>query len=124
LETNVYVDRWFAADFDSALSENGSQADPHLTYSRYFISGGNFETIGGLTSPELDELFAAGLAETDPEARVPTYAEISRVLLEESPWVWLYQAYRYQVLSPDVEGFVPNPAGPLASLREVTLASG
>ena len=124
LETNVYVDRWLAADFDSALSENGSQADPHLTYSRYFISGANFENVAGLTSPELDELFAQGLAETDPEARVPIYAEISRILLEESPWVWLYQSYRYQVLSPDVEGFVPNPTDPLASLREVTLASG
>ena len=73
---------------------------------------------------ELDELFAQGLAETDPEARVPIYAEISRILLEESPWVWLYQGYRYQVLSPDVEGFVPHPTGSLASLREVTLASG
>ena len=154
LETNVYVDRWLAADFDSALSENNSNPDPHSTYSRYFISGANFENVGGLnaasmcdaaptssapspTEPpssassvpcprveELDELFAEGLAETDPEARVPIYAEISRILLEESPWVWLYQGYRYQVLSPDVEGFVPHPTGSLASLREVTLASG
>ena len=92
LETNVYVDRWLAADFDSALSENNSNPDPHSTYSRYFISGANFENVGGLTSPELDELFAQGLAETDPEARVPIYAEISRILLEESPWVWLYRA--------------------------------
>ena len=30
LETNVYVDRWLAADFDSALSENNSNPDPHL----------------------------------------------------------------------------------------------
>ena len=154
LETNVYVDRWLAADFDSALSENNSNPDPHSTYSRYFISGANFENVGGLTSAsmcdaaptssapspteppssassvpcprvqELDELFAQGLAETDPEARVPIYAEISRILLEESPWVWLYQGYRYQVLSPDVQGFVPHPTGSLASLREVTLASG
>ena len=124
LETNVYVDRWLEADFDSALSENNSNPDPHLTYSRYFISGANFANVAGLSSPELDELFAEGLAETDPEARVPIYQEISRILLEESPWVWLYQGYRYQVLSPDVEGFVPYPTGSLVSLREVTLASG
>ena len=122
LETNVYVDRWLEADFDSALSENSSNPDPHLTYSRYFISDANFANVGGLTSPELDELFTQGLAETDPEARVPIYQEISRILLEESPWVWLYQGYRYQVLSPDVEGFVPHPTSSLASLRDVTLA--
>ena len=111
LETNVYVDRWLAADFDSALSENNSSADPHLTYSRYFITGANFANVAGLQTPELDELFAQGLAETDPEARVPIYQEISRILLEESPWVWLYRGYRYQVHVPELEGFVPTRPG-------------
>jgi peptide/nickel transport system substrate-binding protein len=124
LETNVYVDRWLAADFDSALSENNSNADPHLTYSRYFITGANFANVAGLQSPELDELFAQGLAETDPEARVPIYQEISRILLEESPWVWLYRGYRYQAHVPELEGFVPHPSGSLSSLRSATLTSG
>ncbi|MGH8928239.1 MAG: ABC transporter substrate-binding protein [Acidimicrobiia bacterium] len=33
LETNVYVDRWLEADFDSALSENGSGPYPHQSYA-------------------------------------------------------------------------------------------
>jgi peptide/nickel transport system substrate-binding protein len=124
LETNVYVDRWLAADFDSALSENNSSPDPALTYSRYFITGANFANVAGLQTPELDELFAQGLAETDPEARVPIYQEISRILLEESPWVWLYRGYRYQAHVPELEGFVPHPTGSLESLRTATLTSG
>ena len=59
LETNVYVDRWLEADFDSALSENGAGPDPHHTYAKYFTSTGNFQNVAGLTSPELDQLFAA-----------------------------------------------------------------
>jgi peptide/nickel transport system substrate-binding protein len=121
LETNVYVDRWLEADFDSALSENGAGPDPHHTYARYFTSAGRFQNVAGLSSPELDELFAEGQATTDPEARVPIYNEISRILLEESPWVWLYQGNRYQVTVPGLDGFVPHPTGSLKSLRDVTL---
>ncbi|MGH9246908.1 MAG: ABC transporter substrate-binding protein [Acidimicrobiales bacterium] len=123
LETNVYVDRWLEADFDSALSENGAGPDPHHTYAKYFTSQGNFHNVAKLATPELDQLFAEGQATTDPDARVPIYNEISRILLDESPWVWLYQGYRYQVRVPELEGFVPHPTGSLKSLRDVTLAS-
>ena len=123
LETNIYVDRWLEADFDSALSENGSGPDPHHTYAKYFTSTGNFQNVAGLNTPELDDLFAEGQATTDPDARVPIYHQISQILLDESPWVWLYQGYRFQVRVPELEGFVPHPTGSLKSLRQVTLGS-
>ncbi len=123
LETNVYVDRWLAADFQSALSSNGASIDPHVTYAKYFTSDGNFQNVARFTSPQLDELFAQGKAETDQDARAEIYAEISQLLLEGSPWVWLYTGYRYQVLQPEVTGFVPLPTGSLQSLREVQIGS-
>ena len=52
---------------------------------------------------------------------MPIYNEISQILLDESPWVWLYQGYRFQVRVPELEGFVPHPTGSLKSLRDVTL---
>ncbi len=122
LETNVYVDRWLAADFDSALSENGAGPDPHLTYIRYFTSEAVFQNVGGLSSPELDDLILQGQTTTDPEARVEIYNEISRILLDESPWVWLFRGVRSWVLVPELEGFIPHPTGSIKSLREVTLA--
>jgi peptide/nickel transport system substrate-binding protein len=121
LETNVYVDRWLAADFDSALSANGASPDPHLTYAKYFTSTGNFQKVAKYSTPELDQLFARGKAETDPDAREQIYGEISRRLLAASPWVWLYTGYRYQALQPEVTGFVPNPIGSLDSLSDVRI---
>jgi peptide/nickel transport system substrate-binding protein len=124
LETNVYVDRWLEADFDSALSENGSGPDPHHTYVRYFTSDAVFQNVGGVSSPELDALFEQGRTTTDQEARVPIYQEISETLLDESPWVWLFRGFRNQVVSPELTGFVSHPTGSLQSLRTATLTSG
>jgi peptide/nickel transport system substrate-binding protein len=124
LETNVYVDRWLAADFDSALSENGSGPDPHHTYVRYFTSDAVFQNVGGISSPELDALFEEGRTTTDQEARIPIYQQISEILLDESPWVWLFRGFRNQVASPQLQGFVSHPTGSLQSLRGATLTSG
>lgn len=124
LETNVYVDRWLAADFDSALSENGAGPDPHHTYVRYFTSEGVFQNVAGLSSPELDDLILQGQTTTDPAARVEIYHQISRILLDESPWVWLFRGFRTQVLVPELEGFISHPTGSLKSLRGVTLGTG
>lgn len=122
LETNVYVDRWLEADFDSALSENGAGPDPHHTYIRYFTSESVFQNVAGFSSQELDALILEGQTTTDQDARVPIYAEISRTLLDESPWVWLFRGFRFQVVSPDLSGFVSHPTGSLQSLRQATLA--
>lgn len=124
LETNVYVERWLEADFDSALSENSSGPDPHHTYVRYFTSDAVFGNVGGVSSPELDALFAEGLATPDQETRVQIYSEISEILLDESPWVWLFRGFRNQVVSPDLNGFVSHPTGSLQSLRSASLSSG
>ena len=123
LETNVYVDRWLAADFDSALSQNGASVDPQITYAKYFTSTGNFQNVAKFTTPELDQLFADGKAATDPDERIGIYQEIGRILLEDSPWIWLYSGFKYQVLQPELTGFVPMPTGSLKSLRQVQLGS-
>lgn len=119
LETNVYVDRWLAADFDAAVALNGGRPDPHHMYARYFTSDGNLNEVATYSDPELDQMFADGKAETDPGARAEIYAEISRHLLDASPWAWVFTGYEYRVLQPEVEGFVPMPTGSLKSLRSV-----
>lgn len=119
LETNVYVDRWLATDFEAAVALNGGRPDPHHMYARYFTSDGNLNEVATYSDPELDELFAQGKAETDQDARAAIYEQISEHLLEASPWAWVYTGYEYRVLQPGVEGFVPMPTGSLKSLRSV-----
>jgi peptide/nickel transport system substrate-binding protein len=121
LETNVYVERWLEADFDAAVALNGGRADPHQMYARYFVSDGNLNDVATHSSEALDELFAAGKAETDEDDRAEIYAEISRELLDASPWAWLFTGFEYRVLQPNVDGFVSMPTGSLKSLRQVQI---
>lgn len=122
LETNVYVDRWLAADFDASVSRNGGRPDPHHMYARYFTSGGNLNDVATFSSPELDKLFEQGTRTINTGKRKGIYDQISNILLEASPWAWLFTGYEYRVLAPGVEGFVPMPTGSIESLRQVRLA--
>lgn len=124
LETNVYVDRWLAADFDAAVALNGGRPDPHHMYSRYFTSDGNLNQVATYADPELDDLFEQGLTQTDQATRERMYSAISEHLLDASPWAWLFTGYEYRVLQPEVSGFTPMPTGSLKSLRSTTLGGG
>jgi peptide/nickel transport system substrate-binding protein len=122
LETGIYVDRWLAADFDIAVAQNSGKPDPHQLYARYWPSDGNLNKIAGYHSDKLDELMAAGNAETDPVKRVAIYDQLSEELSMQSPWVWMYTGYEYRVTSEAVGGFVPMPNGSLQFVRQTSLA--
>ncbi|MEP7291618.1 MAG: ABC transporter substrate-binding protein, partial [Chloroflexota bacterium] len=121
LELGVYVDRWLAADFDSAVALNGGRPDPYSTYVRYWTAGGNFVTVAGYGDETLDTLMSEGRVETDPAARYDIFKELSVHLTETSPWIWLYTGNAYTAQQPYVSGFVSYPTSSLLSLAEVSL---
>lgn len=121
LELGVYVDRWLAADFDSAVALNSGFADPYQTYNRYWTDNGNFVEVAGYHDQELNDLMAQGRAESDPAARFEIFADFQRKITEASPWIWLYTGYNYAALQPYVSGFVGYPNGSLISLAEVSI---
>ena len=108
MEIGAYVDRWLAADFQTAVALNGGRPDPDVMYGRYFTSTGNLNTVAGYSSPELDELFAAGKSTSDVDARRAIYDQISRHLEDNAVWVWLFSSYAYTATVDGVSGFVPD----------------
>lgn len=121
MEIGAYVDRWLAADFDTAVALNGGRPDPDVMYGRYFTSTGNLNTVAGYAAPELDELFAAGKATTDVAERQAIYAQISRHLEDNAVWVWLFSSYAYTAAIDGVSGFIPMPNASLQYLRVTTV---
>ncbi|MEJ3651842.1 ABC transporter substrate-binding protein [Actinomycetes bacterium KLBMP 9759] len=123
LESGAFVDRWVAADFQSAVALNGGRPDPDGMYGRYFTSTGNLNKVAGYSSPELDKIFAEGKALADPAARKAVYARLSQELERNAAWVWLFTSFTYTATTPGVTGFTPMPNASLKFLR-TTSAGG
>lgn len=122
LELSVYVDRWLAADFDTAVALNGGRPDPYTMYVRYWTATGNLQKVAAYIDDTLDSLMAQGKVETDPAARFEIFAEFQRHLVEMAPWIWLYNGYEYTAQQPYVTDFVPMPTDALISFAQVKVA--
>jgi peptide/nickel transport system substrate-binding protein len=122
LESGAFVDRWVAADFQSAVALNGGRPDPDGMYRRYFTSTGNLNEVAGYSSPTLDELFARGKATADPAERKAIYRQVSAELENNAAWVWLFTSFTYTATTPEVSGFTPMANGSLKYLRETTVS--
>lgn len=121
LELSVYVDRWLAGDFDSAVALNGGRPDPYTMYARYWTKTGNLQKVANYIDDTLDSLMAQGKAETDPAKRLEIFSQFQKHLVEVAPWIWLYNGYEYTAQQKYVSGFVPNPTDSLISFAQVKL---
>jgi peptide/nickel transport system substrate-binding protein len=71
---------------------------------------GQFNIIG-YQNPKVDKLLEQGRLELNPNKRMKIYHEFSRLLLEDSPVVYLYAGYGLPAIHKRVKG-IPNPAPP------------
>jgi peptide/nickel transport system substrate-binding protein len=122
LESGAFVDRWVAADFQTAVALNGGRPDPDGMYGRYFTSTGNLNKVAGYSSPTLDALFAQGKATADPAQRKAVYEQVSAELENNAVWVWLFTSFTYTATTSEVSGFTPMVNNSLRYLRETTIA--
>lgn len=122
MELSVYVDRWLAGDFVSAIALNGGRVDPYTMYVRYWTSDAQFAETAGYGDETLDSLMRQGQIETDPDARYEIFAEFQRYITEAAPWIWLYNGYTYTGQQNYVTGFVPNPTGSIFGLSQVQIS--
>lgn len=70
--------------------------------------------------PELTRMTQEAVLERDPDKRAAAYHEIQRRMLEDSPFVILYQEVDMAVERANVQGFVMGPAFDTVSYRGVT----
>ena len=70
--------------------------------------------------PELTRMTQEAVLERDAEKRADFYREIQRRVLEDSPFVILYQEVDMAVERANVHGFVMGPAFDTVSYRGVT----
>jgi peptide/nickel transport system substrate-binding protein len=113
LEWASFVGRYIkTGDFDVVLLGWGLSLDPDQ-FSIWHSSQqepGQFNFIG-YSNPRVDQLLEQGRLELDPGKRMKIYHEFARILLEDSPVVYLFAGYGLPAIHKRVKG-IPKPAPP------------
>lgn len=115
LEWASFLSRFIhTGDFDVVILGWGLGLDPDQ-FSMWHSSQqapGQFNFIG-YNNPEVDQLLEQGRLEFDPEKRMHIYHKFAKVLLEDSPIVYLSAGYGLTAMHKRVQGIIDPipPAG-------------
>lgn len=113
LEWASFLGRYIkTGDFDVVVLGWSLSLDPDQ-YSIWHSSQtkpGQFNFIN-YNNPQVDKLLEKGRLELNPDKRMKIYHEFSRILLEDSPIVYLYEGYGLPAIHKRVRG-IDNPAPP------------
>jgi peptide/nickel transport system substrate-binding protein len=113
IEWASFISRFIkTSDFDVVVLGWGLGLDPDQ-YNIWHSSQqapGQFNFIG-YNNPTIDKLLEQGRLELDPDKRMKIYHEFARVLLEDSPIVYLSAGYGLTAIHKRVKG-IDNPAPP------------
>jgi len=113
IEWASFISRFIkTGDFDAVVLGWSLSLDPDQ-YSIWHSSQqapGQFNFIG-YNNPATDKLLEQGRLELNPEKRMKIYHEFSRVLLEDSPIVYLSAGYGLTAIHKRIKG-IDNPAPP------------
>jgi peptide/nickel transport system substrate-binding protein len=113
IEWASFISRFIkTGDFDAVVLGWGLGLDPDQ-YSIWHSSQqapGQFNFIG-YNNPEIDKLLEQGRTELNPDKRQKIYHEFSKILLEDSPIIYLSAGYGLTAMHKRIQGIVnPIPA--------------
>ena len=95
-------------DYQTSIHYHYGYTDPDgYLYSFFHSNGGENST--GYANPRVDELLDQQRRETDKAKRKEYLLEIQRILIDESPFVWLHTTTLTYCLQPWVRGWMPQP---------------
>lgn len=116
-------------NFEMLIANWVPVTDPDLYYFVQHSSNIPDETKPGgnrhaYKNASADKLIELGRKTLDPEKRKPIYQEIERIMLEDLPYIPLWNEQRFVVFNRDrVKGFISSPTGSMLGLRNAYIAN-
>lgn len=113
IEWASFISRFIkTGDFDVVILgwSLGLDPDQYTIWHSSQQKPGQFNFIG-YQNPQVDQLLEQGRSELNPDKRMKIYHEFSRILLEDSPIVYLSAGYGLSAIHKRVQG-IPDPAPP------------
>jgi peptide/nickel transport system substrate-binding protein len=88
-DPEVVRDAMFAGNFQAMFRNTMSPGEPTFHIMSNFTANNTLSKASNFTHPQLDRLMAAAFAETEQENLKPIYADMMRLLADQSPYTWL-----------------------------------
>ena len=110
LEFGTLLDRTNNSDFQAVSLGWSGRPDPDGNIYNYFhTDGGN--NRGGYSNPEVDALLEQTRSEADQAARKALYTQVTTIIAEEAPMIFVRIPAESKVWQPSLKGFVHVPDG-------------
>ncbi|MCU1494123.1 MAG: putative D,D-dipeptide-binding periplasmic protein DdpA [Acidimicrobiaceae bacterium] len=124
LAGDAYIQDWLKGNFQAAFAENGADPDPYVMYGRYFGTGANLGVPAGYSSPALQKLILQGDEAASTPVQTKLWSSLSANLTNNAVWIWLFDAFNYAAVAPNVHGFSLSPVvgTSLQALRSTTIS--
>jgi peptide/nickel transport system substrate-binding protein len=110
VEAGVLTQKVTAGESEAYFSSWGdSSADAGVTYYRHFHGGqrAQFKDTG-YAKPELDKLIDEGRTSSDFTKRQQVFAQVLKTIVDDAPWVFLWQPQTLAAARAGVSGFKPR----------------
>ncbi len=116
-DTGAWLRRVYT-NYDYGMSEPfvSNLSDPVIGVQRQYVTaqirkGVDFVNNTFYSNPEVDKLFVAGAEELDPAKRAEIYHQIQKILVTDSPLIWLSEIQYVTVYSRKLHDAVTGPLG-------------
>jgi len=109
-EVGEWLERQSGGEFDTFMWAWVVLIDPDQYYYLQHHSEGQFN-FTGYANEEFDRLVEQARQTGDTERRKELYEQANKILVDDAPYVYLYNPDRIQAWSDNVQGFVVRPDG-------------
>jgi peptide/nickel transport system substrate-binding protein len=106
LESSVAAQRRIDRKYDASTSQSPPSADPDQEVA-LFMETKSTTNNSGYANNEVDRLLAQARAVPDPKDRAPIYFQVQKIILADSPDVYLFNAADLKATRTNVHGYEP-----------------
>ena len=104
LEWAEWLEEQGDGNYDTYVCSWNGLVDPDDFFYAQHRSGEIFN-FTGYSNPSVDELLDAGRATADVDERRDIYAEVNRAIVDDAPYIYIYNPLNIQAYRPEVQGY-------------------
>jgi peptide/nickel transport system substrate-binding protein len=106
LEATVVASRRTSGDFEASFAQTPPAADPSQDLQNPLQTGGSSNSAR-YSNPQVDSLLGQARAITDQKQRADLYAQVQKLIFDDSPTAYVHIDADLKVMRTNVEGMVP-----------------